>query len=47
MIVGLIGLCDEGLSHRAALAGGVMVLLLIAVFDLPFKDLLLPPNGDV
>ncbi len=34
-------------SRSAALAGIVAVLLIIALYDLPFDDLLLPPNGDV
>ena len=34
-------------SRSAALAGIVAVVLIIALYDLPFDDLLLPPNGDV
>jgi hypothetical protein len=29
------------------LVGALVVLALVAIFDLPFDDLLLPPNGDV
>lgn len=44
---GTISLLEGRLSWRAPGIGLVMVLALIAVYDLPFDDLLLPPNGDV
>ena len=47
LIAGLIGLVESRLTLRAALIGLAATLALTAVFDLPFEDLLLPPNGDV
>ena len=47
MIGGLISLVEGRVTLRAALIGIVAVLAMIAVYDLPFDDLLLPPNGDV
>lgn len=40
-------LVEGRFSRSAAFAGIVAVLLIIALYDLPFDDLLLPPNGDV
>lgn len=42
-----IVLCERRLSLRAALIGLISAAAIIAVYDLPFDDLLLPPNGDV
>ena len=47
MISGLIGLIEGRVSLRTALIGVVAVLVMIAIYDWPFDDLLLPPNGDV
>ena len=47
MVSGIVAIVENRLSSRAVLTGIVAVLVLIAVFDLPFEDLLLPPNGDV
>ncbi|MEO1686366.1 MAG: hypothetical protein AAFU61_00505 [Pseudomonadota bacterium] len=50
MVAGLILLAerraDPGAVLRAALWATIAVVGLIALFDLPFDDLLLPPNGD-
>ncbi|MEM1151512.1 MAG: hypothetical protein AAGI03_13285 [Pseudomonadota bacterium] len=47
LVTGSISLIERRLSLRALLVGLGIVLALIAIFDLPFDDLLLPPNGDV
>ncbi len=47
MISGLIALIEGRLTGRILLISAVAVLVLIAIYDLPFDDLLLPPNGDV
>lgn len=47
MVFGLVTLVERRASLRGALAAALMVALLIAVYDLPFQDLLLPPNGDL
>lgn len=47
MVFGMICGAERRLSWRAALIALAAVLALIAVYDLPFDDLLLPPNGDV
>jgi hypothetical protein len=47
LISGLIGLVYGRFSWKSLAIGIVAVLLMIAVYDLPFDDLLLPPNGDV
>jgi hypothetical protein len=47
MVFGLVTLTERRSSWRGALTGALMVVLLIAVYDLPFSDLLLPPNGDL
>jgi hypothetical protein len=44
---GLIALVQGRLSLRGILIGAGAVLVLILLYDLPFDDLLLPPNGDV
>jgi hypothetical protein len=45
-IAGTISLTEGRFSPRALIAGVCAVLVMIAIFDLPFDDLLLPPNGD-
>ena len=47
LISGLIGLVEGRISLRDIGLGLLATLALIAVYDLPFDDLLLPPNGDV
>lgn len=47
LVGGLVSLVERRISFRAMLTGIIAALVLIAVFDLPFEDLLLPPNGDV
>lgn len=47
MISGLISLIEGRVTVRTVAIGIVAVLVMIAIFDLPFDDLLLPPNGDV
>lgn len=47
MISCLISLVEHRLSWRAVLIALTATLVMIAIFDLPFDDLLLPPNGDV
>lgn len=46
-IAGMIGVIEGRPSLRGAAIGLGGVLVMIAIFDLPFEDLLLPPNGDV
>lgn len=46
MVGGTIAVVEQGLSRGAALAGIVAAAVLAALYDLPFDDLLLPPNGD-
>lgn len=47
MIVSLIALNERRVRWQHFLIALAAVLLLIAFYDLPFEDLLLPPNGDV
>ncbi|MFC3612172.1 hypothetical protein ACFORG_00245 [Lutimaribacter marinistellae] len=47
MIAGLIAMVEGRLSLRGIAIGVVAALALIVLYDLPFDDLLLPPNGDV
>ncbi|MCB1389961.1 MAG: hypothetical protein KDK12_12600 [Rhodobacteraceae bacterium] len=47
LVFGLVTLVERRASLRGALTAALMVALLIAVYDLPFEDLLLPPNGDL
>ena len=42
-----VSLLERRFSLRALLVGLIAVAAMIAVYDLPFDDLLLPPNGDV
>lgn len=46
LVTGLIMLSERRLSLRALVIGLATSLVLIAVYDFPFDDLLLPPNGD-
>jgi hypothetical protein len=47
MVGGLISYIEGHLRIRSFLIGLGSALALVAVYDLPFDDLLLPPNGDV
>lgn len=45
-ITGIICLAERRVSVQAILVGLFAVVAMIVLFDLPFDDLLLPPNGD-
>lgn len=47
LVVGLISVLERRISLRAIVIAVAATALLIVLFDLPFDDLLLPPNGDV
>lgn len=47
MVAGLIALVEGRATWQAVLVGLLATLAMIALYDLPFEDLLLPPNGDV
>ncbi|MEC7259026.1 MAG: hypothetical protein VXW58_14530 [Pseudomonadota bacterium] len=47
LVASLMSLAERRFSWRALGIGLLAVAGLIAVFDLPFPDLLLPPNGDL
>lgn len=47
IVAGLISQIEGRVRWRNVLIGTCVVLGLIAIYDLPFDDLLLPPNGDV
>lgn len=47
LITGLISWVEKRFRFRFLVIGLATVLVLIAIYDLPFDDLLLPPNGDV
>lgn len=47
LIAALITWTERRFKFRFLFIGIVAVLVLIAIYDLPFDDLLLPPNGDV
>ncbi len=47
LITSTIAWVEARLSRRALLIGVIGATLLALVYDLPFDDLLLPPNGDV
>ena len=46
VVTGLISAIERRLSLRALLIGIAVTVALIVLFDLPFDDLLLPPNGE-
>ena len=46
IISGLIAQAEERFFGRSVLIGICVVVGLIVIYDLPFEDLLLPPNGD-
>lgn len=47
IIAGIISFIEGRIRRRAILVAVGAVLLMILMFDVPFDDLLLPPNGDV
>lgn len=47
LIFGLISLVERRLSWRWFALAAVATALIAAFYDLPFDDLILPPNGDV
>lgn len=47
IVSGLISHVEGRFSGRNVLIGICVVVGLIIIYDLPFEDLLLPPNGDV
>lgn len=47
VVSGMIAIVEHKFTRNALLTALIAVLFMIAVFDLPFEDLLLPPNGDV
>ena len=47
MVSGIIAIVERGFSRRGLLTAVLAVVVMILVFDVPFEDLLLPPNGDV
>jgi hypothetical protein len=47
IIAGLISLAEGRFRPKVLGIAIAVVLAMIAVYDLPFDDLLLPPNGDV
>jgi hypothetical protein len=47
LIAGLIALVEGRVSLSGVVLGLLATVALIVVYDLPFDDLLLPPNGDV
>lgn len=46
MIFGLIGVIENRLSSSAAIVALTAVIVLTVLYDVPFDNLLLPPNGD-
>jgi len=47
MVFGLISMMEHRMRWRILIISILAVLVLILVYDLPFENLLLPPNGDV
>jgi len=47
LVFGLIAFIEHKVSWRTALLALIATAVLAALYDLPFDDLLLPPNGDV
>ena len=46
-VTGLISVIERKVTRRAIVTGILVVVVLIVIFDIPFEDLQLPPNGDV
>ncbi len=47
MIFGLMSLAEGRIAMRRLLLALAIAAVLALIYDLPFEDLLLPPNGDV
>lgn len=47
MIFGLMSLAEGRISLRRLILALLIAAALALIYDLPFEDLLLPPNGDV
>lgn len=47
MVAGLMALAEGRFTRRGLIVGFLASAALVVVYDLPFEDLLLPPNGDV
>lgn len=47
MVFGLISMMERRLRWVMLIVSILAVVILIALYDLPFENLLLPPNGDV
>lgn len=47
LVTGLIGLVEGRITMRGVVIGLGSAIVFIIIYDLPFDDLLLPPNGDV
>lgn len=47
IVSGLISQAEGRISARNVLIGVCVTIGLIVIYDFPFEDLLLPPNGDV
>lgn len=47
IVAGLVARGEHRLGLKAVAVAVLAVLLFVALYDLPFDDLLLPPNGDV
>ena len=46
MVGGIVAVVEQRLARSAAAAAVLAVLVHIVLYDLPFDDVLLPPNGD-
>jgi hypothetical protein len=47
MVFGLISLMEHRLRWRILILSVLAVTIMMLAYDLPFKNLLLPPNGDI
>lgn len=47
LVTGLIAMIEHRLTLHAVLIGVLTAVILALIIDLPFNNLLLPPNGDV
>lgn len=47
LVAGLISLVERRLTLATIVIGAIAAIVFMAIFDLPFDELLLPPNGDV
>jgi len=47
LIAGVVAWIERGVRWRSVVLAFGVVLALAMLYDLPFDDLLLPPNGDV